>query len=121
LFDAIHEGELALVEICGSAEDVEEAIQQVVALRPDLVVVDIALKSSHGIELIPRIKQFDKLIRVLVWSMSRCRSSCQSPWGTPPKTKSGQVLDGRGEGEASRGLPPKMDNRSPDTGRSAEM
>ncbi len=57
------------IEICGSAEDVDEAIEQVRTTHPDLVVVDIALKTSHGIELIPRIHTFDRRMKVLVWSM----------------------------------------------------
>ena len=37
--------------------------------RPDLVVVDISLKSGHGIELIKQIKAFDENIKMLVSSM----------------------------------------------------
>ncbi len=57
------------IEICDNAEDVDEALEQVKATRPDLVVIDIALKSSFGIELIPQIREFDKRIKILVWSM----------------------------------------------------
>ncbi len=57
------------IEICGSAEDVGEAMEQVNATHPDLVVVDIALKTSRGIELIPQIRQCDRRIKILVWSM----------------------------------------------------
>src|SRR3972149_10453510 len=55
--------------MCGSAEDASEAMQQIQALRPDLVVVDISLKSSHGIELIGQIRAFDKGIKIMGWSM----------------------------------------------------
>jgi DNA-binding NarL/FixJ family response regulator len=57
------------MEVCGGAEDVSEAIQQVEANHPDLVVIDISLKSSHGLELISKVKARDPQIRMLVWSM----------------------------------------------------
>jgi DNA-binding NarL/FixJ family response regulator len=61
-----HEPDL---ELCGGAEDAKEALEAVQKLRPDLVVVDLSLKNSHGLELIKQIKAFDKSIKVLVWSM----------------------------------------------------
>jgi DNA-binding NarL/FixJ family response regulator len=51
------------------ADNVADAFQQVQELRPELVLVDISLKDSHGIELISQIKDFDERIRMLVWSM----------------------------------------------------
>lgn len=43
------------MEICGEASDVEQALQQCDALRPDLVIVDISLKRRDGLELIKHI------------------------------------------------------------------
>jgi DNA-binding NarL/FixJ family response regulator len=57
------------MEVCGEAEDVAEALEQVGALCPDLVVVDISLKTGHGIDLIGRIKASHPEIKTLVWSM----------------------------------------------------
>ena len=57
------------LEVCGEAEDVAEAIRQVQAVRPDVVVVDLTLKSGHGLDLIQRIKAFDEQIRIVVSSM----------------------------------------------------
>ena len=57
------------MEICEGADNVEDAIRQIQALRPDLVVVNMSLKASHGIELIARIKALDPQIKTLVWSM----------------------------------------------------
>jgi DNA-binding NarL/FixJ family response regulator len=51
------------------ADNVADAFRQVQELRPDLVLVDISLKDSHGIELISQIKDFDERIKMLVWSM----------------------------------------------------
>jgi DNA-binding NarL/FixJ family response regulator len=61
-----HEGDLA---ICGTAEDLHEALDQIEKLRPDLVVLDISLKASNGIEVLKDIKvRYPKLL-VLMLSM----------------------------------------------------
>ncbi len=57
------------LEICGEAEDVTQALQQIDATRPDVVVVDLTLKSGHGLELIQKIKARDGQIKMLVSSM----------------------------------------------------
>ena len=57
------------MEVCGGAEDGSEALDTISSLRPHLVVVDLSLKNSHGLELIRQIKMFDKSIKILVWSM----------------------------------------------------
>ena len=38
--------------VCGEAEDAQPALAMVEQLCPDIVIVDIALKSSHGLDLI---------------------------------------------------------------------
>jgi DNA-binding NarL/FixJ family response regulator len=38
--------------VCGEAADVQEAIAAIAALHPDLVLTDIQLKSSSGLDLI---------------------------------------------------------------------
>ena len=57
------------MEVCGEAEDVAEALDLVRQTRPDLVVIDIALKTGSGIDLIKRIKVIDDSIRLLAISM----------------------------------------------------
>jgi DNA-binding NarL/FixJ family response regulator len=57
------------IEICAGADNVEDAMRYAKELRPDLVVVDMSLKGSHGIELITQLKAFDERIKTLVWSM----------------------------------------------------
>lgn len=57
------------IQVCGEAESVDEAFELVRTLRPDLAVVDISLKNSHGIELIAQIKTSHPEVKVLVWSM----------------------------------------------------
>lgn len=56
------------LEICGEAESVDEALAQVKEKRPDLVVVDIQLAESHGIELIKEIHDRFPKVKMLVVS-----------------------------------------------------
>ncbi len=55
--------------VCGEAEDAPQALQQIEATRPDVVVIDLTLKSGHGLELIQEIKARDGRIKMLVSSM----------------------------------------------------
>jgi DNA-binding NarL/FixJ family response regulator len=57
------------LEICGEAEDVTQALQQIDATCPDVVIVDLTLKSGHGLELIQEIKARGELTKMLVSSM----------------------------------------------------
>lgn len=55
--------------VCGSAEDVPEAMDLVELKKPDLVIVDLSLKSSNGMTLIREMNKYYKKIPVLVLSM----------------------------------------------------
>jgi len=56
------------LEVCGEAATEDEAVGLVKEMKPDLVVVDISLKSGHGIELIKRIKSIAPKVKMLVCS-----------------------------------------------------
>ena len=56
------------LEVCGEAATEEEAMVLVKQTQPGLVIVDISLKSGHGIELIKRIREFSSTIKILVSS-----------------------------------------------------
>jgi DNA-binding NarL/FixJ family response regulator len=56
------------LEVCGEATTEDEAIELVNKTNPCLVIVDISLKSGHGIELIKRIKAISPKIKMLVSS-----------------------------------------------------
>lgn len=45
------------VQICGSAEDGEEALQKALAERPDIIVTDIAMPFKNGLELIKELQE----------------------------------------------------------------
>ena len=53
----------------GSAKDVNPAMEEIQALHPDLVIVDITLKNSDGIDLVRYMKKNHKNIPALVLSM----------------------------------------------------
>ncbi len=57
------------LEVCGEAEDIAAALKLIDTTHPDVIVVDIQLKTGNGLDLIERIKAHDKSIRILVWSM----------------------------------------------------
>jgi len=57
------------VVVSGEAEEEDEAFQQVVELKPDLVTVDVSLASGNGLNLIARIKKHSPTTAVLVISM----------------------------------------------------
>jgi DNA-binding NarL/FixJ family response regulator len=61
-----HEPDLA---VCATAEDRQEALQAIERTQPELVVVDLMLKSSSGLELIKDIHARWPRLLVLVVSM----------------------------------------------------
>jgi DNA-binding NarL/FixJ family response regulator len=57
------------LQVCGEAEDRVQALSVIKATKPDLVIVDLALKNSHGLELIKDIAALYPKLRTLVVSM----------------------------------------------------
>jgi DNA-binding NarL/FixJ family response regulator len=64
----IIQGEPDLI-VCGEAEDREQALEIVSATMPRLVIVDLTLKSSHGLELIKDLRERFPGVLSLVLSM----------------------------------------------------
>jgi DNA-binding NarL/FixJ family response regulator len=57
------------LEVCGQTGDFNEALQMSVTTAPDIAIIDLSLKTGHGLELIKRIKARNSSVRILVWSM----------------------------------------------------
>jgi len=57
------------LEVVGDAETVAGALDLIESQRPDLVIVDLSLKESNGIELVKEIQHNYKNIACLVLSM----------------------------------------------------
>ena len=71
----VREGLIALLAgypdlmVTGQAATISQALLQFELDLPDLVVVDLSLKDESGLDLIRRIRDRDKFVRVLVVSM----------------------------------------------------
>jgi DNA-binding NarL/FixJ family response regulator len=57
------------LEVCGEAADLADALSVAAATRPDIAVIDLALKSGSGIDLIKRLKARHEGLLIIVWSM----------------------------------------------------
>jgi DNA-binding NarL/FixJ family response regulator len=57
------------LEVCGEAADANEALRLAAATDPDVAIIDIALKTGNGIDLIKRLKARNDKFRAIVWSM----------------------------------------------------
>lgn len=53
-------GSEAGLQICGESEDASTAMRLVFETKPDLVLVDIALKNGHGLELCKQIRAWNE-------------------------------------------------------------
>jgi DNA-binding NarL/FixJ family response regulator len=60
------EGDLS---VCGEAEDTQEALKKIEETKPDIVIADISLKNSHGLELVKDLQARLPSLPVLVLSM----------------------------------------------------
>src|SRR5262249_30056466 len=56
-------------QVCGEAADVGEALRLADATAPDVAVIDIALKTGNGIDLIKRLRARGEKPHMIVWSM----------------------------------------------------
>ncbi len=57
------------LEVCGEADDRFDALRVVDATLPDLVMVDLTLKNSSGLDLIKDLKVMHPDVKILVISM----------------------------------------------------
>lgn len=55
--------------VCGQADDAQEAFAAVVSVRPDIVLTDIQLKSSSGLDLIKAIRAHAPELPVIATTM----------------------------------------------------
>lgn len=55
--------------VCGEADDAPEAIEAIASLRPDLVLTDIQLKSSSGLDLIKALHSQTPALPIIATTM----------------------------------------------------
>ena len=57
------------LEVCGEAEDTHEALAKIAETKPDIVIADISLKTTHGLELVKDLQVRFPSLPVLILSM----------------------------------------------------
>ncbi|MBX3423766.1 MAG: response regulator transcription factor [Pirellulaceae bacterium] len=57
------------LEVCGEADDIELAFKLANELSPDLIIIDISLKTGHGIDLVKRLRERNSTTKMLINSM----------------------------------------------------
>jgi len=57
------------LSVCGEAENVQNALDEIARLGPDLAVVDLSLKGANGIELIKHLKLQHPKLAIMALSM----------------------------------------------------
>jgi DNA-binding NarL/FixJ family response regulator len=55
--------------VCGEADNGPAALAKMLALRPDVAIVDLSLKSSSGLELIKQLRAQLPALKILVFTM----------------------------------------------------
>lgn len=57
------------LSVCGQAASSEEALRAIGQAKPDLVIIDLGLEGSDGLDLVKQIKAMDREILTMVLSM----------------------------------------------------
>jgi len=55
--------------VCGEADNGPTALQKILALKPDVAIIDLSLKGSSGLELIKQLRAQGLKLKVLVFTM----------------------------------------------------
>lgn len=61
--------------VCGQAEDAQEAFAAIVSLQPDIVLTDLQLKSSSGLDLIKALRVHSPTLPIIATTMFDVRRS----------------------------------------------
>jgi DNA-binding NarL/FixJ family response regulator len=57
------------LEVCGEAADGEDTIEKARRLRPDAVLLDVAMPGKNGIEVASTIKEMIPGVRIILFTM----------------------------------------------------
>ncbi len=57
-----------ILEFCGHSDNVRSAMQDMIASRPDLIVLDLALLGASGYKFLAQLKELKREIKVVVFS-----------------------------------------------------
>ena len=64
--------------ICGEAEDGENALEQVKALKPDLVLLDINMPVMNGIQTAFEIRRLAPTTKILFFTVQECTPEAEA-------------------------------------------
>ena len=56
-------------EVCGEADNGREAVDKVLSLRPDLVILDLSMPLLNGIEAAREIRRLAPATKIVIFSM----------------------------------------------------
>lgn len=59
------------LQVCGQSSDAGDVLEQIQLKKPDLIILDVTLRTGSGLELIKQIKAFEPNIKILVYSAYR--------------------------------------------------
>ncbi len=57
------------LEVCGQASRQDEALKKILALKPELIIVDLVLDQGNGLDLIRELRAFRSGAKILAFSM----------------------------------------------------
>ena len=57
------------LSVCGEADDLQPALTAIQAAQPDLVLTDLQLKSSHGLQLIRELRRLYPAMPIIAMTM----------------------------------------------------
>lgn len=66
--------------VCGEAANGEQAIDLVVGLRPDLVVLDLSMPVMNGLQAAAKIRLLVPVTKILILSMHDSPQSAREHW-----------------------------------------
>lgn len=63
------------LEVCGEAEDVPAALAAVIALNPDVVLTDVVLRATNGLDLVRALHEQRPALPVVATTMFDIRTN----------------------------------------------
>src|SRR5215831_9645872 len=64
--------------VCGEAENGRQAIEQVLALKPDLVLMDLSMPVMGGVEATKQIRRLAPSTKIVVLSIHNSQEICSN-------------------------------------------